>query len=483
MSNKVGRMTSKTMYARVLGIAAVLSCASLAGAGAEATDAARLARADAVVRAEMRVERIPGLAIAIVDHGRVVLARGYGYANVEHSVPVTVDTVFQSGSVGKQFTAAAVMLLAEDGRLSLDDPVTRYLPEAPPGWSAIRIRHLLTHTAGIPDYRTEALPADMRRSYTEQELVRMVCASKLEFPPGERFSYSNPGYLLLGAIIGRVVGRHYSDVLGERVFRPLGMKSAREIDDADIVMHRAAGYRLRDGQLANQEWMAPENNKTADGSLYLSISDMIAWDRGLREGKILSAESWRTVFTPVRLNSGRAYPYGFGWNVETLAGQTVESHSGGSQGFETYISRYLGDDLSIIVLTNLAVGDPARIARHVAAVLSDRLALPARTPIGDSEPARRVELERLLRVGRAGGLTAADLPHVRGGFLPDVPAAYRSTLEELGDLKTLSLVARSPLGDDERSEYLADFANGRRVVVYSVDPQGRTSDLDISEPD
>ncbi len=116
-------------------------------------------------------------------------------------------------------------------------------------------------------------------------------------------------------------------------------------------------------------------------------------------------------------------------------------------------------------------------------MLSDRLALPALTPIGDSEPARRAALERLLRIGRAGELTAADLPHVRGGFLPDVPAEYRSTLEELGGLKSLTLVARRPLGDDERSEYLADFANGRRVVVYTVDPQGGASDLDISEPD
>ncbi len=476
-------MTSKTVSVRALWVTFALAYTSLAGARPEASHTARLARADAVVRAEMRIEQIPGLAIAIVDRGKVVLARGYGYANIEHSAPVTVDTVFQSASVGKQFTAAAVMLLVEDGRLSLDDPVTRYLPEAPPEWSAIRIRHLLTHTAGIPDYRTEVLPADSRRSYTEKELVQMVCASKLEFPPGARYSYSNPGYLLLGAIIGRVDGRHYSDVLGERVFRPLGMKSAREIDDADIIMHRAAGYRLRKGLLANQEWIAPENNKTADGSLYLSISDMIAWDRGLREGKILSAESWRSVFAPVRLNSGRTYPYGFGWSVEEFAGQTVQSHSGGSQGFATYISRYLGDDLSIIVLTNLAQGDPVRIARRVAAVLSDRLPLPIRTPIADSEPARRVELERLLRVGRAEGLTAADLPHVRGGFAPDVAAQYRSTLAELGDLKSLALVARRTLGDDEYSEYLAAFAKGQRVVAYTVDPQGRASDLDISEPD
>lgn len=475
-------MISPTLSVRVMGIVA-LSFAGLAIARTDAGNSATLARADAVVRAEMRAEKIPGVAIAIIQRGKVLLARGYGYSNLEHRVPVTTETVFQSASVGKQFTAAAVMLMVQDGRLSLDDPVTRFLPEAKPAWSAIRIRHLLTHTAGIPDYRTEALDADARRSHSEQELVRMVCASTLEFEPGSRFSYSNPGYLLLGAIVGRVSGRHYSDVLGDRVFGPLGMKSAREIDDADIIPHRAAGYRLRDGSLANQEWMAPENNKTADGSLYLSINDMIAWDRGLREGKILSADSWHAVFTPVRLNSGKSYPYGFGWDVETRAGQTVLSHSGGSQGFATYITRFLGDDLSIIVLTNLAEGDPARIARHVAALFSDRLALQALTPIEDLQPTRRVELERLLRVGRMGALTAADLPHVRGGFAPDIAEEYRHTLETLGELKHLTLIARKPMGDDEYSEYLAEFANGRRVVGYSADPQGRAADLDISEPD
>src|SRR5580765_3384658 len=169
---------------------------------AGAIDAARIARAEQFVSSEMERQKIPGLAIAIIDHGRVALARGYGYANLEHEVAVTPATLFQSGSVGKQFTAATIMLLAEDGRLSIDDPITRFLPEAPPEWPAIRIRHLLTHTSGIREYGDDA-DFDVRRSYTDDGLVRMACAMPREFQPGERFSYSNTGYLLLGAIASR----------------------------------------------------------------------------------------------------------------------------------------------------------------------------------------------------------------------------------------------------------------------------------------
>ena len=465
----------------LLGAGLALAAAAVGAAGAS-VDRARLARAQAVVREEMKAQQIPGLAIAVIDHGKVILAKGYGYANVEHSVPVVSDTVFQSGSVGKQFTSAAVMLFVEDGRLSLNDPITRYLPEAPPEWAEIRIHHLLTHTSGIRDYGYEA-SYDTRRAVTEAELVRMACAQPLEFRPDERYSYSNTGYLLLGAILDRIGGRHYSEVLRERIFEPLGMKSARLIDEAAIVPHRAAGYRLRDGHVANQQWVAPEQNTTADGSLYLSVNDMIAWDRGLRAGSILSAASWHKVYTPVTLLSGNTYPYGYAWDVSTTHGQEVHAHSGGVPGFATYIVRYLGDDLSVIVLTNLEDADPERIARRVAGVLRDDLRTPDLHPMADAEPARRTALEQLLQRARTGTLNASDLPHVRGGFQPGNATAYRSQFDQVGDLQSLVLVVRDRLGDDEHSEYLATFARARRVVDYTVDRRGGTVDLDIGLPD
>jgi CubicO group peptidase (beta-lactamase class C family) len=301
-------------------------------------------------------------------------------ANVEHAVPVTADTVFQSGSVGKQFTAAAILSLVEDGKIGLDDPVAKYLPEAPASWAPIRIHHLLTHTSGIPDYATESF--DYRGDYDDAKIVALARELPLDFPAGSRWKYSNTGYALLGIIIDRVTGRHYSELLRERIFTPLGMRSARLIDEASIVPHRAAGYRRVHGELANQEWVSPTLNTTADGSLYLSLNDMIAWDAGLRAGRVLSAASWQRIYTPVTLTDGTTYPYGYGWYVSKAPGQEIHEHGGAWQGFKTYIRRYLGDDVTVIVLANLGDADPARFTDHVAAAWRPKLAGQSAVPAG-----------------------------------------------------------------------------------------------------
>ena len=252
----------------------------------------------------MQRQKIPGVSVAIVAKDGQVVAKGYGLANVEHDVPVTPETIFQSGSLGKQFTSTAVMLQVEDGKLALEDPITKYFPDAPPEWNAIRIRHLLTHTSGIPDYTTDTI--DYRHDYTEDELTKLAYGLKLEFEPGSRWNYSNTGlHAARLSSIHRVSGQFYGDVLKERVFGPLGMKTTRIISEEDIVPHRAAGYRLVKGELKNQEWVAPKLNTTADGSLYFSARDLVAWDRGLRTKAILKPESWAQIFTPVKLNSGK----------------------------------------------------------------------------------------------------------------------------------------------------------------------------------
>src|SRR5690348_4236424 len=182
---------------------------------------------DRYMAAELRRDRIPGVSVAVLRGDSVVLARGYGYANLEHRVPATDSTVYQSGSVGKQFTAAAIVMLAEQGRLSLDDSITRFLPDGPATWRGITIRHLLTHTSGIADYTDSTL--DTRRDYTEDQLVRLAAQRPLEFAPGDRWNYSNTGYVLLGIIIHRVTGVFYGDFLKDHVFRPLGMRTTRII--------------------------------------------------------------------------------------------------------------------------------------------------------------------------------------------------------------------------------------------------------------
>ena len=329
---------------------------------------------DRYVAAELARQRIPGLSIAVLRGDSVLLARGYGFANVEHDVPATDSTIFQSGSVGKQFTAAAVVMLSEDGRLGLDDPITKYLPEGGEAWRGITVRHLLTHTSGIPDYADSTL--DYRRPYSEQDLVRLATSLPLQFPPGERWSYSNTGYLLLGAVIRKVTGKFYGDFLRDRIFEPSGMPTARVISESDIVRHRAAGYELVDGKLQNQSWVSPELNTTADGSLYLSVRDLSAWAIALNHGKVPSRSVLETIWTPVRLNSGGTYPYGFGWRIGEQRGRRQIGHTGSWQGFKTSIQRYPDFDLTVIVLANLEEALPEAISYGIAGIIEPALAAP-----------------------------------------------------------------------------------------------------------
>jgi len=319
------------------------------------------------VHSEMQRQHVPGLSLLVVRDGKTIRAEGYGLANVELQVPVKPDTVFQSGSMGKQFTATAVMMLVEEGKMGLDDPVTKYLKGAPAAWQQVTIRELLSHTAGFTDYPKSF---DFRRDYSESQMLKIVEGIPLAFPPGTKWSYSNLGYLTLGIVIHQVTGEFYGDFLQERIFRPLGMTTTRIISEADIVPNRAAGYRLVKGELKNQEWVSPVVNTTADGSLYFSILDLAKWDAALYTAELLKRSSLDQMWTVAKLRNGQPNSdhYGFGWFIESKDGHRLISHDGAWQGFETNISRYVDDKLTVVVLTNLDTADPAAVADHVAKI-------------------------------------------------------------------------------------------------------------------
>ena len=323
------------------------------------------AKVDEYVKAEMQKQRIPGLSLAVIKDGRIILAKGYGLANVEHQVPAKPETIFQSGSMGKQFTATAVMMLVEEGKLSLDDSIRKYFTDAPDSWQNIRVRHLLTHTAGTTDYPRDF---DFRRDYTEDELLKRAEAIPLAFQPGEKWSYSNLGYVLLGILIHKVSGKFYGDFLQERVFKPLGMTTARIISEADIVPNRAAGYRLVKGELKNQEWVSPTLNTTADGALYLTVYDMAKWDEALYTERLLKKSSLEQMWTPVKLSNGKTQNYGFGWSRGEVRGHRIVEHGGSWQGFKAHIARYVDDRLTVVVFANLAQANQTKIAHGVAAI-------------------------------------------------------------------------------------------------------------------
>ncbi len=317
------------------------------------------------VNEEMARQHIPGVAILVSRNGETVRAQGFGLANVELQVPVKPETVFQSGSVGKQFTATAIMMLAEEGKISLDDSITKYLPEAPSSWKPVTVHHLLSHTGGFSDYPDNF---DFHKDYTEDDLFRVVAAIPLAFPPGTRWSYSNLGYLTLGILIHHVTGNFYGDMLEARIFRPLGMQTTRILGEAEIIPNRSAGYRLVKGELKNQDWVSPLLNTTADGSLYFSILDLAKWDAALYTEKLLKRSSLEQMWTVVKLNNGQPNSghYGLGWEIDNLHGHRVIGHGGAWQGFKAQISRYVDDKLTVVVLANLAEAQSRKIAEHVA---------------------------------------------------------------------------------------------------------------------
>jgi CubicO group peptidase (beta-lactamase class C family) len=330
-------------------------------------------KVDEYIRAEMQAQQIPGLALAVIKDGKTVIARGYGLANVEHQVPVKPETIFQSGSTGKQFTATAVMMLVEEGKLSLDDKITKYFPDGPEAWQKITVRHMLTHTSGMTDYPQDF---DLRRDYAEDELYQRIKPIPLAFQPGEKWSYSNLAYVMLGLLIHKVSGKFYGDFLQERIFKPLEMTTARIISESDIVPNRAAGYRVANGQLKNQDWVSPSLNTTADGALYLTIYDMAKWDAALYTEKLLKKSSLEQMWTAVKLNDGKTHPYGFGWALGQVRGHRVIEHGGAWQGFKAQISRYVDDKLTVIVLANQIRTNQSKLAHGVAALFNPDLAQP-----------------------------------------------------------------------------------------------------------
>jgi CubicO group peptidase (beta-lactamase class C family) len=344
---------------------AVFTMLFFAGCGAQAQSPSSTAAVTDYVPTEMQSQHIPGLSLLVIKDGKIISAQGFGLANVELQVPVKPESVFQSGSVGKQFTATAVMMLVEEGKIGLDNSITNYFPDAPATWKEITVRELLSHTAGLGDYPKDF---DFRKDWTEEEELKLIESIPLAYPPGTKWAYSNFGYVTLGILIHRVTGEFYGDFLQQRIFQPLGMKSTRIISEADIVPNRCAGYRLVKGELKNQEWVSPVVNTTADGSLYFTTLDLAKWDAALYTEKLLKRSSLDLMWTPVKLKNGETNKsnYGFGWVIDQRNGHRCIHHDGSWQGFETAIARYVDDHLTVVALDNLADSDPGKIVRQVA---------------------------------------------------------------------------------------------------------------------
>jgi len=333
---------------------------------------------DQYIKVEMQRRHIAGLSLAVIKKGKILKARGYGLANVETATPATTETVYKIGSLSKQFLAVAIMLLAQDGKLHLDDKISKYLDGTPATWKDIAIRHLLTHTSGLVE---DAPGFEPFKARPDADVIRAAYSTKLLFLPGEKFSYSNLGYFLIGEIIHKVSGKPWSAFISERVLGLARMAATRTTTTTDIVPHRANGYLWNDGKLENAEnWVAVRPS----GGYLSTVLDMGKWNEALCSEAILSPSMREQMWTPVKLNNGRAYPYGFGWNLAPWRGHKRVYHDGELPGFDCDFERFVDDELTVIVMFNTMSADPKKIALNVAG-----LYVPALAPTGKSESSRQ----------------------------------------------------------------------------------------------
>ena len=425
---------------------------------------------DAFVRDQMREQRIPGLSLAVTIDNELIFTRGYGVANVELRAPALAESVYEVASLTKQFVAVAVLLLAQDNKLALDDPVRRYLPEGSAAWDRITLRHLLTHTSGIPDYDDAGQPLDPRREYTEDELVSLATRLPAKFAPGARWSYSNTAYVLLGVIVHRVSGAAYGDFLRTRVFSRLHMGNTGVNRPDDLLPFRAAGYRLEAGLLKNQEYLAATQCATGDGGRVSTVVDLAKWDAAIQSGALLPPGAWDEVFRPVSLNSGKSFPYGFGWFIRDQAGRPYYEHSGHLQGFASHILRFPRARVSVVVLANLAQADPWEIAHGVASLIRPDLKPPADSPIEDTEPAVTDLLRRALGSLRGGEvLPDAFTEEGANAYNADVLADIKERFGKLPPFGKFELVGRAEVGDQTEYRYWVQVGDKTWRLIAAID--------------
>lgn len=445
--------------------------------------ASLIARADQVddyITAQMREQHIPGLSLAVIRDGRIVKMQGYGLANVEEQTPATPQTVYHLASLTKQFMGAAIVLLAQDGKLGLDDPISRYLEKTPARWSEITIRQLLTHTSGIKDYLNEMQSVTCNGT-NPAEIISHLGEMPLNFAPGTAYAYSNTGYLVLDLIVQKVASETYDQFLGERIFRPLGMTETRRNSLSEIIPYRASGYVWTDGKLRNSPFVEPTLYDNGDDGLVSSVVDLARWDAALDTDNLLKADSQKQMYAPVSFPDGSNSGYGLGWSLGTVNGHRLVYHSGGRPDTSTFIARFLDDHLTIIVLTNKSGAGPSRIARHLAGLYNPALTPAFDKPIRDTEPQVTEMIKAVLLKIQSGAIDSAPFTEKMWHDInPNVLSYLNNFFKSYGAFKSIMLLAREEKGAERVYHYEAIFGDTNLTIDFNLTKEGKISEMGVA---
>lgn len=340
---------------------------------------------DDYIQNVMTQKQIPGMSVAVIKESKPLLMKGYGIANLEHSIPATEKTVYEVASVGKTFAAFVVMMLIEEGIIDLDKAIADYLDNLPAAWDSVTVKHILSHQSGLPSYTdVDNYWKDIiRYELSQVEIIDLVRDLPLMFQPGEYSSYDNTGYYLLGMMLEQITGRSYADLMHERLFKPLGMNTTRMNNPREIVPHRASGYRLPKDKLINKPYYSPSVTYSAGGQLS-SIGDMVKYERELCNPTLLQQSTLDLMWTPhysLQRKNWQPERYagylrvGLGWLMPDYPNKKVVSHNGSIVGFASNITRFIDDRLTVILFCNLdKIIRPDAIAKEIAGYYSPAIA-------------------------------------------------------------------------------------------------------------
>jgi len=328
------------------------------GTGAVCAD-----QTDDYLLAEMAKHKIPGAVLKVIRDGKEIKTASFGFANLELQVKTKPETVFEIGSITKQFTATCILLLQQDGKLSVDDKIGKHLRNIPDAWTNVTIRHLLTHTSGIKSY-TGLSGFELTQHFMRDEFIKALANHPLEFQPGDSWKYSNSGYSLLGYIVENVSEKKYWESLRERILQPLGMNSTTDRNPQVIITNRADGYERMNEAHINRDYDITD--VFSAGAIVSTVGDLAKWNASLDSDKLLTPASKTAAWTEQKLNDGKPTKYGFGWFVDTVEGHVNIGHGGSTSGFSASFQRFPDDKLAVILLTNIDEQIATSLAKKIA---------------------------------------------------------------------------------------------------------------------
>ena len=432
-------------------------------------------QADEYVRIMMLKKHIPAVSVAVLKDGKMLKMQSYGLANIETDSPTKSQTVYKLGSLSKQFIAVAVMLLQQDGKINLDDRVSRYLDSLPPAWQSITIRNLLTHTSGLVRDAPDFDPLKVRPLRDD---IKAIYSLPLDFAPGTQWDYSNMNYYVLAAVIGKVTGMDWGEWISKHIFKPCRMNQTRTVSMTDLILNRANGYKRASEGWENAEiWLALRPS----GAFVSSIADLAKWDSILCSNSLLSAASKKQMWTAMKLIDGQNAHYGFGWFVDSVNNHLRIHHDGGVPGFRSDFERVPDDQLSVIVLTNVGSANAERIAQTIAGFFLPELKPVPEKALTETEPEITARVKSF--VYRLQKQSTIDTSTLSANLIKNLNnEAMRSLADAIsGKIYSIILVGRREFKSKRTYRYRLDYGYDHLYLIIQFDSQNKITGYGIDD--